>query len=228
MRIWLDLDTDGLLRLLQISQPEGSLDGSGFDDRHVYRTAVSALSGGFAATGSGATQNNVDHLIRRSRLGDSVKDVLLKLSDKGFRRANAPHATDSLFGGDSNDYEILTGMVDRAEGFVAIIQAMREVWFSPLGDPATRWTEHDYLERQRLIDDKTQAWIAGGLREAGLGAVFSERLRPFTLAFFQTLAALSADGENQPFLSASLRLPEERDGREVPLVSEGLPRDRVG
>ncbi len=223
MRIWLDLDTDGLLRLLQISEPDGGRDGNRFDDRHVYRTAVSALSSGFAATGSGATQNNVDQLISRSKLGDSVEDVLLKLSDKGFRSANAPHATDGLFGGDANDYAILTGMVDRAEGFVAIIQAMREVWFSPVGDPATLWTENDYLDRQRLIDDKTQAWIAGSLREAGLGALFSEKLRPFSLAFFQTLAKLSADGGNQPFLSASLWLPDEGGGREVALVSEAMP-----
>jgi hypothetical protein len=223
MRIWLDLDTDALLRLLQISDPDGGLDGNSFDDRHVYRTAVSALSTGFAATGSGATQNNVDHLISRSKLGNSVEDVLLKLSDKAFSAANAPHATDSLFGGDSSDYAILTGMVDRAEGFVAIIQAMREVWFSPVGDRATRWTEDDYLKRQRLIDDKTQAWIAGSLREAGLGALFSERLRPFSLAFFQTLAKLSADGGNQPFLSASLWLHGEGGGRELALVREAMP-----
>ena len=218
MRLWLDLDVESLLRLLQISDPDGGLDGNRFDDRHVYRTAVAALSRGFAATGDGAVQNNVNQLIRRSKLGDGVEDVLLKLSDDGFRSANAPHASDSVFGGDQNEFDILTGMADRAEGLVDIIRAMREVWFSPLGDSSTRWREDDYLERQTLIDDRTQAWISGSLREAGLGAMFSEELRPFSLAFFETLARLSSNGESDVFLTASLWLPDGDDGRELVLV----------
>jgi hypothetical protein len=221
LRVWLDLDEDELLRLLQIERRGSALGTNRFDTEAAYREAVAAIVSGHERTGARAIMANLRRLIGTERMGTSLEAVLLAMRDSRFRRRHRPHGADGSFGiGDSSsEFDMLERMSDRASGLVEALEAMREIYLSPKDASRRPWTERDYLRRQELIDEKVQFWLRGEPLDRGILASFtSEALRPYTLAYFKTIAVMAKAPGGTPPLAASLYLDAEPIGHDLRLI----------
>lgn len=221
LRVWLELDEPGLRRLLQVESPAQGSAGNPLDGMLVYSAAVRAILAGQQRTGAAATLNNLRHFVRTQGTDADLETVLMRMASPVYRRRWRPHGSTAAFGGPMDDFRLLERMSDRCLGLVRMVEAMREILFASLGRSGRAWRAEDYLARQSLLDEHTASWLRGDLFDRGFSAFVSEALRPYTLALFLALDALSRAGTAPSRMQAALFLDDLDGGRVLSLSGSG-------
>ena len=231
LKAWIELGETELLRLLRISDPRLGLPGNPLlapDEVEIFDTAIDAMVAGMRATGSQENLRAVAGLLGVDAQSDDLPRLLKSLRTVSASRF-APHpGDDGAILDEQGKLKLLEHIAERAAGLVAMIQAMRRLYFST---PGPGWGIAEYQRLQREIDSVVIRWAKGEPVGRGWWALFrgSNTIGPFLLAYFKAITELCRyprDAAARAPCMAAILLPAVEGDEEIRLVDardEPLP-----
>jgi hypothetical protein len=186
LKLWLDLDADRLLRLLQIRNQNAAASApiNAFHEAPVYRQAVRAMitANDNSILAVKIDMRNMRREVEKLALGSDLEDALVRWRDRGFDGAASTDDISSF-----NSLQQLDRMRGRANAFVDAIKAMRDVYLAPPGT----WNLKRYMDHQELIDRNILTWVEGELPNRLIFPLINDEIRPYVLSFFKVVVDLA-------------------------------------
>jgi hypothetical protein len=214
LRVWMELNEQELLRMLQIQDPEAGPFRNPFDDKLVRDLAIDNIVNGVAVAGSRVTLRNMTRLAEKTGLGNDLASGI-----KAMANGRRPGQID-IFSTDGKLLDRMERVGQRAAACARMLKMMREVYFSGPLVQSGRWTDQDFLQRQRQIDQAIQFWFTAELEDnfsfkrlIRKGQFLNPKIRPHGLALLRTFKTL-ASGDNG--------LGSPSDGEQAPLLASIL------